>query len=179
MKRILVIGAMLAACFSNGVSAQEVRTVPKVDLAKYVGTWYEIARFPNRFQDQCKGNVTAQYRKRTDGDIDVINRCKQQDNTTDEAIGRARVDDAVSNARLKVRFAPDWLGWVPFVWADYWIIDLASDYSYAVVGEPSREYLWVLSRTPSMPEATYEAIVNRATEQGFDTSKLKKTQQEP
>ncbi|GGI19262.1 MAG: lipocalin family protein [Oxalicibacterium faecigallinarum] len=178
MKRILVIGAMLAACFSNGVSAQEVRTVPKVDLAKYVGVWYEIARFPNRFQEQCTGNVTAQYRKRSDGDIDVINRCKQKDASTDEAIGRARVADPATNARLKVRFAPDWLGWIPFVWADYWIIDLADDYSYAVVGEPSREYLWVLSRSPVLPDATYDAIVNRATEQGFDTSKLKKTQQD-
>lgn len=179
MKRFLIVGAMLATCLGNPAAAQEVRAVAKVDLARYVGTWYEVARFSNRFQKQCQGNVTADYRKRTDGDIDVVNRCKQNDGTMDEAAGLARVADAVTNARLKVRFAPDWLGWLPFVWADYWVIDLAEDYSYAAVGEPSREYLWILSRTPTIADATYEAIVNRVTEQGFDTSRLVKTKQEP
>lgn len=179
MKRLLMVGVMLAGLVGFPALAQDVKAVAKVDLARYVGTWYEVARFPNRFQDQCTGNVTAQYRKREDGDIDVINRCKQKDGSTDEAIGRARVADAVTNARLKVRFAPDWLGWIPFVWADYWVIDLADDYSYAAVGEPSRDYLWILSRTPTLPEATYEAIVNRVTAQGFDTAKLVKTRQEP
>ncbi|HWU99332.1 MAG TPA: lipocalin family protein [Oxalicibacterium sp.] len=179
MNRILMLGALCAACLFNSALAQDVRPVAKVDLDRYVGGWYEIARFPNRFQDQCSGNVTAEYSKRTDGEIEVVNRCKKSDGTLEEAIGRGRIVDAITNARLKVRFAPDWLGWIPFVWADYWIIDLADDYTYAAVGESSREYLWILSRTPTMSDATYAAIVNRLTEQGFDTAKLVKTRQTP
>lgn len=161
-----------------GVSvAQEVRPVPKVDIARYVGTWYEIARFPNRFQDDCVGNVTAQYKQRADGNIDVINRCLEADGKTAEAVGLGRIADAATNAKLKVRFAPAWLDWIPFVWADYWIIDLADDYSVAAVGGPSRDYLWILSREPSISDTTYEALVNRLTAQGFDTSRLVRTVQ--
>lgn len=179
MNRLLMLGALCAACLFNPAFAQDVRPVAKVDLDRYVGKWYEIARFPNRFQDQCSGNVTAQYAKRSDGEIDVINRCRKNDGGMDEAIGRGRIADAITNARLKVRFAPDWLGWIPFLWADYWIIELADDYTYAAVGEPSREYLWILSRTPTMPDSTYAAVVDRLTEQGFDTAKLVKTRQQP
>jgi apolipoprotein D and lipocalin family protein len=178
LKIWLVAATLIAAAFSNASSAQQVQAVAKVDLNRYAGKWFEIARFPNRFQDDCIANVTAQYDKRADGEIDVINRCKQADGRIDEAIGRGRIDDAVSNAKLKVRFAPDWLGWLPFVWADYWIVDLADDYSVAAVGGPSRDYLWILSRTPTMSVTAYEALVNRLTAQGFDTSKLIKTRQE-
>ncbi len=169
---------LCAASLCGIASAQEVRPVAGVDMARYVGKWYEIARFPNRFQEQCAGNVTAQYGKRTDGEIDVINRCSQADGRIDEAIGRGRIVDTITNAKLKVRFAPDWLDWIPFVWADYWIIDLADDYSMVAIGGPTRDYLWLLSRTPTIPDAAYEALVNRVTAQGFDTSKLIKTRQE-
>lgn len=178
MKKILVITALVCAGFSNLASSQEVRTVASVDLTRYVGTWYEIARFPNRFQKDCASNVTADYNKRADGDIDVINRCKEADGRLEEASGVARVDNPQTNAKLKVSFAPDWLNWIPFIWADYWIIDLAQDYSLVAVGGPSRDYLWVLSRTPTIADADYEALVNRVTAQGFDTAKLVKTVQE-
>lgn len=177
MKRLL-LGILLAMPLAHSTLAQDVRPVAKVELDRYVGTWYEIARFPNRFQEQCTGNVTAQYGKRADGEIDVVNRCSTKGGKTDEAAGRARVVDTASNARLKVRFAPDWLGWIPYVWADYWIIELADDYSHAAVGDPSREYLWILSRTPTMSAHEYETVVNRLTEQGFDTAKLVRTPQQ-
>jgi apolipoprotein D and lipocalin family protein len=178
MKKILVLTALVFAGLSNAAWSQEVRTVASVDLTRYVGTWYEIARFPNRFQKDCVANVTAQYGKRADGDIDVTNSCKEADGKTEVAVGRARVEDPKTNAKLKVSFAPDWLNWVPFIWADYWVIDLAQDYSLVAVGGPSRDYLWVLSRTPSIADADYEALVNRVTAQGFDTAKLVKTVQE-
>ncbi|MNR90683.1 Outer membrane lipoprotein Blc precursor [compost metagenome] len=178
MKKLLISVALFAASLSAPSWAQQVSTVVNVDLARYVGKWYEIARFPNSFQEDCLGNVTAQYDKRADGDIDVTNRCLQAGGKIDEAVGRGRVGEGGSSAKLKVRFAPDWLSWIPYVWADYWIIDLDPAYTLAAVAGPSRDYLWVLSRTPSVPEATYEALVNRVTAQGFDTSKLVKTRQD-
>lgn len=173
-----ILLALLGVSMIGAAWAQQVQPVAQVDLNRYVGTWYEIARFSNRFQDKCVANVTAQYIKRADGDIDVINRCKKVDGSIDEAKGRARIEDSKSNAKLQVLFAPEWLSWVPFLWADYWVIDLADDYSAAVVGGPSRDYLWILSRQPQMSMETYEALVNRATVQGYDTSKLIKTKQE-
>ena len=169
---------LIATTWSGMSWAQNVQPVTKVELNRYLGKWYEIARFPNRFQEDCVANVTAQYDKRADGDIAVTNRCKEADGKIDEAIGHGRVEDTTSNAKLKVTFVPEWLNWMPFVWADYWIVDLADDYSVAAVGGPSRDYLWILSRTPTMPAPAYEALVNRLTVQGFDTSKLVKTKQE-
>ncbi|RBA24615.1 lipocalin family protein [Herminiimonas fonticola] len=178
MKKLLVLTALVFAGFSNLALSQEVRTVANVDLTRYVGNWYEVARFPNHFQKDCAANVTAQYNKRADGEIDVINRCKKADGKIDEVVGRARVDNSQTNAKLKVSFASNWLNWLPFIWADYWIIDLAQDYSLVAVSDASRDYLWVLSRTPGIADADYEALVNRVTAQGFDTARLVKTVQE-
>lgn len=158
--------------------AQEVVTVPTVDLKRYVGKWYEIARFPNSFQKKCIANVSAEYRARADGDVDVINRCKVEGGVLDQADGQARVIAGSNNSKLQVRFAPAWLSWFPLVWGDYWIIDLDPDYSVATVGTPTRDYLWILARKPVLSTAEYEAAVNNATKQGFDTSKLVKTPQQ-
>jgi apolipoprotein D and lipocalin family protein len=95
----------------------------------------------------------------------------------DLAIGEAKVIDKVSNAKLQVRFAPAWLSWLPMVWGNYWILELDTEYSIAVVGSPDRNYLWILARTPTISQADYESRVNNATRQGYDTSKLVKTQQ--
>ena len=167
-----------AALAALPATAQEVVTVPSVDLKRYVGKWYEIARFPNSFQKKCIANVTAEYRARTDGDVDVINRCKVEGGVLDQAEGLARVTEGSNNTKLQVRFAPAWLAWFPLVWGDYWIIDLDPDYSVATVGTPSRDYLWILARKPALSTAEYEAAVNNATKQGFDTSKLVKTPQQ-
>jgi apolipoprotein D and lipocalin family protein len=176
MKKFIAIGAMLMGSI---VSAQPsaVKTVESVNLDRYVGKWHEIAKFPNRFQKNCAGNVSAEYHKLEDGRISVINRCMKLDGIDQQVAGVAKVVEASGNAKLKVRFAPAWLSWLPMVWGDYWVIALAPDYSYVVVGEPKREYLWVLSRTPTMLEEKYREAVKQAEKQGFDVKKLERTKQ--
>ncbi len=151
----------------------ELRTVPRVDLGRYVGTWYDIASFPQRFQAGCAG-TTATYTLRDDGAIDVLNRCLDGSLDGEEraAKGIARVVDRETNAKLEVSF------FRPF-WGDYWIIDLGEAYDYAVVGHPSRDYLWILSRTPTLPDALYAAILARLVEQGYETERLRRTVQAP
>jgi apolipoprotein D and lipocalin family protein len=153
-------------------------TVPSVDLVRYAGTYYEIARFPNRFQKQCQGDVTARYTLRTDGRVDVVNRCRLADGTVNEARGIVRKqkgDD--SGARLEVRFAPAFLSWLPQVWGDYWVLGLGPGYSFSVVGSPDREYLWILSRTPAMSEPAYHEALEMATRAGYDLTRLVRTRQ--
>ncbi len=153
-------------------TADALNAVPSVDPQRYCGTWYEIARLPNSFQDKCVGDVTATYS--LDGDaFVVVNRCRKEDGEISEAVGRARRASGDSSfAKLKVRFAPAILAFLPFVWGDYWIIDLADDYSYAVVGEPSRKYLWILARTTSLPAATMQQILGRIGQQGYNPKNL-------
>ena len=153
-----------------------VRTVPFVDLERYAGDWFEIARFPNRFQRQCAGDVRASYARRPDGRLDVVNRCRTADGET-EARGVARIVDERTFARLKVRFAPAWLSFLPVVWGNYWVIGLAPDYSWAVVGDPGRDYLWILSRTPRLDEASVAAARAAARDNGFDVDRLVPTPQ--
>ena len=149
-----------------------VRSVDKVDLGRYVGKWYEIATIPMSFQKGCVG-VTATYTIREDGDVDVVNTCRKEqlDGPERSARGKAWSVDP-SNAKLEVRFF-----W-PFHGA-YWVIDLGPDYEYAVVGHPSREYLWILSRKPQMDDATYDGILSRLRAQEYDLSLLLKTPQLP
>ncbi len=154
-----------------------VKTVPAVDLKRYLGTWFEVARFDNRFQRVCAGEVTANYAQRTDGRIDVINRCRRADGTLTTAVGLARIVDTATRAKLKVRFAPAFLSWIPAVWGDYWIIGLADDYGWAVIGTPDRQYLWVLSRTAVMAPAHYGQAVDIARANGFDDRLLRATAQ--
>ena len=158
-------------------TAKPVGTVPFVDLNRYVGDWFEIARYPNRFQRRCVGDVRASYARRADGRLDVVNQCRTDDGRI-QARGIARVVDDRTFARLKVRFAPAWLGFLPFVWGDYWIIGLAEDYSWAVVGSPDREYLWILSRTPRLDEARAAAARGVARANGFDVERLIQTAHE-
>ena len=153
-----------------------VRTVPSVDLERYRGDWFEIARFPNRFQRQCVGDVRASYARRPDGRIDVVNRCRTADGVT-EARGVARVVDEQTFAKLKVRFAPAWLSFLPVVWGDYWIIGLASDYSWAVVGDPNRDYLWILARAPRLDDERFGAARKAAADNGFNVERLVRTPQ--
>ena len=160
-----------SASTTERLNLPTLQTVPEVDLGRYVGTWYEIANFPQSFQAGCTG-TTATYTLGEDGDIAVVNRCRKGslDGEEDVAEGHARVVDSTSNAKLEVSF------FRPF-WGDYWIIDLAPDYSHAVVGHPGRDYLWILSRTPTLPEATYEGILSRLQAQGYETSRLVRTLQ--
>jgi apolipoprotein D and lipocalin family protein len=160
------------------IAAAPLPTQDWVDLARYAGRWHEIARLPNRFQEQCAGDVVASYTLRPDGRVTVVNECRKKDGTVTRAEGVARRAEAKGPAsRLKVRFAPAFLSFLPFVWGDYWIVELDGDYRYAVVGDPSRKYLWILSRRPVMDEGTYASLAERALGLGFDTSRLLRTPQ--
>lgn len=170
MLKPVFFAAILVFC-ASAQAGEPLQTVPKVDLPRYLGTWYEIASFPQWFQKGCTA-TTATYSLRPDGDIAVRNACRKNtlDGPPDEAKGRAYIADKTTNAKLRVTFFWPFFG-------DYWVIDLAPDYSYAVVGHPSRDYLWILSRQPKMDPAVYEAILSRLKAQGYDLSRLQKTLQ--
>ena len=177
--RSLALVAMVAAVAPARAQTQTpapVRTVPLVDLDRYAGDWFEIARLPNRFQRKCVGDVRASYARRSDGRLDVVNRCRTA-NGRIEARGVARIVDEQTFARLKVRFAPAWLSFLPPVWGDYWIIGLAPDYSWAVVGDPSRDYLWILARAPRLDEEAAAAAREAARASGYDVERLVQTSQ--
>lgn len=153
----------LSALAASG--APPLATVPRVDLPRYMGVWYEIARIPHRFQEGCVGS-SATYTLLPDGEVEVINRCRdERTGEQRQAKGRAWSVDPEGNARLKVSFFWPFRG-------DYWIIDLGDNYQYAAVGAPNRDYLWILSRTPEMSAAAYDGILVRVAAQGFDISRL-------
>lgn len=170
MKKSIFISVIIMSFFTQCTS-QNLETVPEVDIEKYAGTWYEIASFPQRFQKGCHC-TTATYTKTDKDYIIVENRCRKDsvNGKMSYIKGKAFIDPGTNNSKLKVQFFWPFKG-------KYWIIDLAEDYSYAVVGHPNREYLWILSRKPAMDETTYRDIVNRAKQKNFDVSKLRKTVQ--
>ncbi|HEY0334996.1 MAG TPA: lipocalin family protein [Stenotrophomonas sp.] len=149
----------------------QVTSVPHLDLSRYAGTWHEIAHLPVSFQKKCTGEITATYTLRDDSLVGVRNRCRVRDGSFAQADGVARTVEG-HPGRLEVRFAPDWLSWVPLVWADYWVIALDPDYQWAVVGEPDRKYLWILSRSAAMPRAQFREVKARAEAMGYDLDPL-------
>ena len=172
--------ASVALALGASRSAPPVRSVAAVDAQRYAGTWYELARLPNSFQAKCEGNVTATYQPADSGAIKVINRCRQADSRWSVSVGRALpVAGDSSGARLKVSFLPTWLRWMPVGRGDYWVVMLDNDYRYAVVSEPSREYLWILSRSPQMDSGTYDGIVARLRADGYPVHQLVQTPQVP
>jgi len=176
---VCAAGLASAITFAQEKTMSPLAVVPSIDLQRYAGTWFEIARLPNPFQKQCAGDVTATYT--IDGtELIVVNRCRKESGEMTEATGRARrASDDEPNSKLKVRFAPAFLSFLPFVWGDYWVIDLSPEYAYAVVGEPNREYLWILSRKPTLPDSTMKDILGRITQQGYDVSDLVFTKHAP
>jgi apolipoprotein D and lipocalin family protein len=170
------LGALLltVACASSTTQREglaPLQTVDHVELSRYLGTWYEIASYPQSFQKGCTA-TTADYTLRDDGMITVVNRCRKEtlDGKLDEAKGLARVVDTTTNAKLEVSF------FRPF-WGDYWIIDLDPEYRFAVVGHPGRDYLWILSREPQLDPAVYDGILERLRESSYDTARLVRTLQ--
>lgn len=149
--------------------------VPALDLPRYMGRWHEIARFPNWFQKKCVAAAAADYSLRPDGNVRVVNRCRTADGSVAVAEGEARRIGPAGSARLEVRFAPAWLSFLPFVWGKYWVVDLDPAYRLAAVGEPGRDYLWVLSRAPVVGRADYDALRARLAAKGFDVTKLQVT----
>ena len=168
---IALMSVFLVAAPGHAAEREPLETVDSVDLERYLGKWYEIASYPMRFQKGCTA-TTATYSLRDDGLIKVVNRCRKDslDGKAKEAVGRARVVDRETNAKLEVSF------FGPF-WGDYWIIDLDPDYQWAVVGGAKRKYLWILSRTPQMDGELYQEILSRLPGKAYDPAKLNLTLQ--
>jgi len=173
----LALLAPVATPAQTNTQPEPLQTIERLDVGRYLGTWYEIAKYPNIFQRQCVSDTRALYRLREDGQLDVVNRCRQANGEMTEAVGRARQIGAADSPKLEVRFAPAWLSWLPMVWGNYWVIDLDPAYLLVAVSEPKREYLWVLSRTPAVDAAAYQALLVRLQAKGFDLSKLEKSAQ--
>lgn len=170
MKKEILASAALLGLTALALQAQNkpLETVAHVDLNKYLGKWYEIAAFPQRFEKGCSC-TSAEYSLKPNGDIEVKNTCLK-DGKIKTAIGKAVVKDKTTNAKLSVQFFWPFSG-------KYWIIALAPDYSYAVVGHPNRDYLWILSRKPVMDEQTYRYLLVKVAEKGFDIRRIVKTNQ--
>jgi len=168
---VMLIFAAAGVTAASAAGTKPLEVVPRVDLPRYLGTWYEIATIPQRFQKGCVG-VTAHYSLRADGKIDVVNVCRKEtlDGKSKSVRGKAWIVDKTTNAKLKVSFFWPFSG-------DYWIIDLDKDYQWAVVGHPARTYLWILCRTPQMDGALYEELLTRIAAKGYDLTRIKKTLQ--
>jgi apolipoprotein D and lipocalin family protein len=174
-----LLGASAAVLAADRGAAPPLVPIRALDVPRYMGAWYEIAKYPNRFQKNCAGFTTAHYSLQPDETVQVINRCRRADGAIDEAVGSARQQGGADSPKLQVRFAPGWLSFLPMVWGDYWVIDLDPDYQLAAVSEPKREYLWILSRTPTVPRQAYAGLLARLERQGFDLARLEMTRQAP
>ena len=176
----LLISLLLSLTLCTGTAVAQtapLQAIPTLDAKRYMGTWYEIAKYPNWFQKKCKSNTRAQYTLLDDGTVQVDNRCTTESGEVSQAIGQARPVGAAGTAKLEVRFAPAWLSFIPLVWGDYWVIDLDAQYQLVAVSEPKREYLWILSRTPTVTPASYNELTARLAQKGFDLKKLELTPQ--
>ena len=179
----IFINALLAfspfyACSAMANDAPgALTTIPTLDVPRYMGSWYEIAKYPNSFQKKCVSNTRADYSAQADGKVRVLNRCTTKDGEVSEAIGEARQLGGATSPKLEVRFAPAWLSFIPLVWGNYWVIDLDPAYQMVAVSEPTRDYLWVLSRTPEVNAKAYDELVARLEKKGFDSRKLERTPQ--
>lgn len=162
----ILFGGLLLAVASPQATAASNLPVAELDLERYAGTWHEIARLPMFFQRKCVGDTTAIYTALPDGDIEVRNACRTRDGSRDESVGVARRVEGHPGA-LEVRFAPRWLSWAPGTWADYWVVALDPDYQWAVVGSPSKRYLWILSRSPRMDKSLFERLLGEAESRGY------------
>lgn len=171
----MLILILLLSALNIMAQNKEPVTVNHVDLQKYTGTWYEISKIPNSFQDQCVGNTTASYSLNDDGTIKVVNKCKDDEGDMDSAEGLAKVVDTKTNSKLEVSFVS--IFGIHLFWGDYWIIGLPDDYSYAVVGTPNRKYGWILSRTPVLPEEKLNEAYEILKKNGYNPDNFVKTPQ--
>jgi apolipoprotein D and lipocalin family protein len=155
-----------------------IKTIASLDVARYQGTWYEIAKFPNWFQRKCIADTNATYKIKDDGNVSVTNRCSFEGGEKGEAIGTARQIGGSTSPTLEVRFAPAWLAFLPMVWGDYWVIDLDPEYQLAAVSDPGRKYLWILSRTKKVDPGKYQALLGRlVNDNAFNLEQLSLTPQ--
>lgn len=154
-----------------------LEAIATLDVPRYMGTWYEIAKYPNWFQKKCVSNTSAQYTAEASGSLTVLNRCQKADGSMSEALGAAKQVGSATSAKLEVRFAPAWLSFLPFVWGNYWVIDLDEQYQLAAVSEPTRKYLWILSRTKTVDPKVYDALLQRLQQKGFNLNEIERSLQ--
>jgi len=169
---VMSVGMPLIERAFGGRSLPDPVTVPQVDLWRYAGTWYEVARLPTPFEGVCAGQPQAHYTLRADGSLDVENRCRDVQGQWRSALGSARVVPGSAGARLRVSLWPAGWRWLPLAWADYWILHVDDDYSEALVGDPRRHTLWLLSRRPTLPEARLQHLRQLALQQGYPVERL-------
>lgn len=169
MRAIPLFAAVLVS--AAAVASSPNAPVAELDLQRYAGRWHEIAHLPMFFQRKCASDITATYTLRPDGSIEVRNACRKRDGSQQVSEGIARPVDE-RPGQLEVRFAPRWLSWAPGVWADYWVIALDPDYRWAVVGGPSRKYLWILSRESSMSQSQFDTLRADAAARGYPVDRL-------
>jgi apolipoprotein D and lipocalin family protein len=165
------IGLPLVESLLAAPSHPPLATVPHVDLARYMGTWHEIARLPAPFEGACAGQPSATYSLRG-GSVEVINRCRAADGRLREAVGEARIVAGSGNAKLEVSLWPSLLRLLPFAWADYWILHVDAGYRVALVGHPNRRFLWLLARDRRLSPAQQAQLVEIAAAQGFPVHRL-------
>jgi apolipoprotein D and lipocalin family protein len=167
---------LVPGLMAQSATSSEPEPVASVDLERYEGRWYEFARIPNRFQEQCSANTTADYSLLENGRVEVVNRCVKSDGSVDEARGLAKIEDSETNARLKVSFVR--LAGLNLFWGDYWIIGLGENYEYAVVGAPDRRYGWLLTREPEVSEELMDEMFFTLESNGYRHTDFAITRQE-
>ena len=168
------IGA--GAPWLHAQSAPSVHPTPDVDIDRYLGRWYELARYPDRAERRCTANVVVHYTPRVDGSLDVRNTCTTAEGAIEARGVARRAADHGPVSKLEVRFAPAIFSFVPGAWEDHWILYVAPDYSAAVIGTPDRKMLWLLARTPDVDMPTFARLVDAARAQGYDVDRLERTQ---
>lgn len=174
---ILVLSGAFVHAADNPPPVPPLTTIHALDVPRYMGTWYEVSKFPAWFQKKCVADTRAEYSLLPDGKVQVVNLCRQENGDMKEAVGSARQIGDKTSAKLEVRFAPAWLSFIPAVWGDYWVLDLDPEYQLVAVSEPKREYLWILSRSTKVDSAAYDALLGRLTRKGFDLQRLEMTPQ--
>ncbi|XP_055822878.1 temperature-induced lipocalin-1-like [Solanum dulcamara] len=159
------------------MTTKEMEVFKNLDVEKYMGRWYEIASFPSRNQPKDGVNTRATYTLNPDGTIHVLNETWSGEKRGSIEGTAYKVDPKSNEAKLKVKFyVPPFLPIIP-VTGDYWVLYIDDDYQYALIGQPSKKYLWILCRKPHLDEEIYNQLVEKAKEVGYDVSKLHKTPQ--
>ncbi len=182
--KLFIVTAMvgLTGCLAivpspNTPDMKPLQPVSSVEIQRYLGTWYEQAKYPNRFQLMCVSNTTAQYTLLKDGNLQVTNTCNNDKGNATVAQGEARKQ--TQPGTLEVTFAPSWTRWLPVVWANYWVVALDPDYRWSVVSEPKRQYLWVLSREKILNDTDWKTITAAINSAGLNPALLERTVQKP
>ncbi len=176
MKARIKYLCFLAILFNSVFAAKNdkyttVIAINNFQIDKYLGKWYEVARLPNYFEKKCNFPITAEYAKQSNGTVSVTNTCLKNNGDINTSVGTAIFADKENIGQLKVTFAPSFLSWMSFAYGDYWVLDTDYDH-YSLVGDPSKQYLWILSRTPFLPAETTQKLKTKAVSMGYDLNDL-------